>query len=265
MPKRALQTLSLGLLTYFVALLFYLPAVHVMPRLLPDEVKLQGIEGSLWSGTARNLIVTDLQLGGFSWDWHLLPLVTGRLEFGVKTDNDGAFDIDGTAAWNLWDDQLELQDLQGVLTPEFVLLQQLKPLQLQGRAEVRVQQLLWRQHEICTIRAQLDWSDAAVGVGTPVRLGFVKVLFDPAANGTLATLQGDGGELNLKGNVELDADLAYRVLLQLAPVMKLNKDAGTQLSLLGISPTNGGEWRYSGRVPGSSPAVVQVDGGKSAG
>jgi len=264
MPKNALQTFLLGFLTYLIALLFYLPAVHVAPRLLQEKVQLQGIEGSLWSGSARSLTAGDLELRQFSWDWHFLPLLTGRLGFGVATANDGAFDVAGTVAWNLWEQQWELQDVEGAVTAEFVLIQQLKPLQFEGRAKLHVQQLVWRHNEICNISAQVDWTDAAVGVGAPVRLGFVNVLFDPTANGSLATLQGSGGDVDLKGNIELDADLAYRVLLKMTPIVKLQKEVGTQLSLLGVSPTKGGEWRYSGRVPGSSPVAVQTDSGKSA-
>jgi len=246
MSPSLIKLVFIGVLTYLVGLLVYLPASWILPRLLPEEVALQGIEGRLWSGSASRLKVGDLQLQQLGWDWHLLPLLGGQLELMLGTQGPG-LDVKGVASWGLWSERLELQDVSAEVSSDY-LSQWLDPsFQLTGKLDVRLKQLQWQQNQLIAINGKASWADAGFGVNQAIGLGQLEAVFEPKFEGTQAKLQGDGGDLDLNGNVMLKADGDYQVVLRLLPQVKLNKSASSQLSLLGISPNGGGEWKYAGQ------------------
>lgn len=255
MTNRTFSVVLLGLMTYLVGLIPYLPAERVSTWLLPQSVQLRGVEGSVWSGRAHTLAIGGVPVRNVGWHWNFLPLFMGRVELVFASD-DTAFDIAGTATWGLLTEQLELTGVTGVVTAEFGPLRDLYPLQAAGRADVHLQRLTWRRQQQLQIDGRIDLAEIALGVGDRVRLGTVDLQFEPNTNGSRATIRGQGADLAVQGGIEIDPDASYRLTLQITPVGVARAEVAAQLGLLGLSATRGGEWQYAGRLPIAEPAVA---------
>lgn len=60
-----------------------LPASLITSR-LPPQVVLDGVAGSIWSGSAEHLTLQGSPLGTLTWDAHPAALLGGRLEYSIE-------------------------------------------------------------------------------------------------------------------------------------------------------------------------------------
>lgn len=68
---------------YLVAMLVMLPARVVYWFPLPDNVRLSQVSGSLWQGTAGQVVVDGIVLSNLSWDWQVSSVFLGELVVDV--------------------------------------------------------------------------------------------------------------------------------------------------------------------------------------
>jgi hypothetical protein len=76
--------LVVGLLTFIAGVILLFPARVAYQWLAPDGVSLGGIQGSIWSGTAREVNGGGLYLRDLRWRMRPLRLFTGKLGFDVE-------------------------------------------------------------------------------------------------------------------------------------------------------------------------------------
>lgn len=73
---------------YLFFLIINLPAHVVLSAMnLPKNVMLTSISGTVWSGKARQLRVSGIELGSLSWELHPLNLIIGELSADVSIVN----------------------------------------------------------------------------------------------------------------------------------------------------------------------------------
>lgn len=77
-------------IVFCVALVTSIPA-RMLDRIGGDAVRLSAASGTLWSGSARQVLIGGLQLGQTSWRTSALPLLLGRLTVNVDTELPGGF------------------------------------------------------------------------------------------------------------------------------------------------------------------------------
>jgi general secretion pathway protein N len=137
---RLQQLIAAGLAAFFVTVLASIPAGVVVRWLGPEWLRVSGISGSLWHGTARSIEAGGLRLGRTDWEllgWSvLLGRLSGRVEsrFGdgvasgdVAIRLGGGFDCTACryegALSNLWPVVAALRSVEGRMVAEIPTLQ----------------------------------------------------------------------------------------------------------------------------------------------
>lgn len=120
--KSWLGFVVIGIVAYLYFILSGFPAsvaykYIITPADRAHVVKLQGLSGTVWSGTAAEAKVAAISLGKLHWDMQLLTLFTGKLGLDVEIENDSNKLIAGIATG--LDGQLELDDVKGYPDPVF--------------------------------------------------------------------------------------------------------------------------------------------------
>lgn len=107
--------LAAGAATFLLFLVAFLPAT-VLPRALPPELGLEGLEGTVWRGSARDVAWRGQSLGGLRWSnrpWRLAAL---ELDYALRYEPPGGgVDLRLAASRG---GRLELSDLRGSLPVE---------------------------------------------------------------------------------------------------------------------------------------------------
>ncbi len=86
MKRRVIGLSLLGVAAYLVFALALLPARFVFAQfagLLPSEISLHGIQGTIWRGSAL-VSWHDITAGPVHWDMQALALFTGHLEAAIQ-------------------------------------------------------------------------------------------------------------------------------------------------------------------------------------
>jgi len=76
--------LVIGLLTFVAGTVLLFPARVAYQWFVPEGIQLGGIEGSIWSGSAREMSGGGMYLRDVQWRLHPLRLFTGKLGLGIE-------------------------------------------------------------------------------------------------------------------------------------------------------------------------------------
>ncbi len=188
-----------------------------LARRLPAGVELGGVDGTIWSGTARSLAVDGNPLGALAWScrpWRLLVLewscaVTMKPQGGEVTG-----DLSGNFGAEIVGEQIRGQvpiaAFEGVATPRGwtgTLELDVDQVRLVGRRPAAASGTMFRRG----LRAPgasaqpLGDFELVVGEGT---------VGSQSLNGRLRDL---GGPLHVRGSLELDPDGSYLLTGDAAP------------------------------------------------
>ena len=161
MPAKRLSLVMAGLALLVVSLVASAPA-RLLPRLLPaDQILVQGLEGSLWRGSASRALVAAgpgyVHLG--SLKWRLSPLSLLLLAPSLEVDSSwGDQRLSGRVT--LRDsDSFSLEAVEATASAD--LVRQFAPVALTGLVSAQVEHLVLREMFPVSGRGRLVWQDAA--------------------------------------------------------------------------------------------------------
>ena len=121
--------------------------------------------------------------------------------------------------------------------------------ELDGRIELLIDDWFFKQQLPESLRADVNWSDAALRSPTSATLGTVSVAIVPNANGHSAQIQNSGGQLSINGKVDVDKRGGYRADIRLKPSASAPADLDGTLGLLGRKGSDGSyRLRQNGRL-----------------
>lgn len=81
-------TLS-GVALFVIFMIAKLPAVQVIQRVdLPQNISVEGISGTIWTGAARKVTYNGLPISDVKWDLSFLPLLWGSVSVDLDAGND---------------------------------------------------------------------------------------------------------------------------------------------------------------------------------
>jgi general secretion pathway protein N len=205
-------TLGAGAYLAFVVALF--PAPVAYRWLAPEEVRLAGIEGTLWSGRAALGSVGDFGLHEIEWQlrpWSLL-LARASGEFQTRFA-DGVLSTRVSARLTT----VSLRDLRASL--RLSALRELLPLGgVRGFASADLAELELEQGWPTSAVGQLLVGELAVpsivpsGTGALIPMGNYRVTFaDASGSGLAGSFEDQGGPLEVAGSLRLNRDREYLI------------------------------------------------------
>ncbi len=236
---RIIGLLFLCLLAFVVTAVWKFPAAGVLPHVNIEPIKLSGVSGSIWSGSAQQITPPPpaLPINNANWKFKPATLLSGsagaEIDFEVLGGNgEGTVtrDLDGNIMVNDGKFRVPAANLEQFLpfpVAKFagVVLADIEELELENNLLKRTQ-------------GKIIWSNSAV---TSAMLGDFKlgqVAFDivPENGGELhlGKLSNKDGELELKGEISLDQKGNFKTDIQLKPTP--NTPAKLNGLLRGVGP-----------------------------
>lgn len=203
------------ILALMVALIWSAPAalVYAQFRERLQPIRLHGIEGSLWQGTASQMAYAATPLGPFAWKLTPFSLLSGKAQgelvltgkqIQAKTD---FLATQGQLLLNDAHAEFPASQLAPVLdTPSLALL---------GNISVDVQQLKIEQGVVTKADGVMQWTELGVSGAAEARLGSIQIDFTTRDDGMIEGRIFDlGGPLRVDGRLEFK-DQQFQAEIQL--------------------------------------------------
>lgn len=209
--------LALGVGAYLAFALSMLPAATAYRWLAPEEVRLAGVEGTVWSGSAALASAGPVSVRDLRWRLAALPLLMGRADGQVQARvGDGFVEGDVTAAPS---GRVEVRNLRAATS--IPAIAGLVPVltELQGQISAELARVVLRDGwplevvgdaRLAGLRVPLPisggWSDDLIPLGD-----YAVTFEDAGGEIVLARFQDTGGPLEASGTLSLDRAGRYRL------------------------------------------------------
>ena len=200
-----LQWIALALVALLVGILVTAPARLLLPLLPAEQVVVQGLQGSLWRGSAGAVLVRTssgfFHLGAV--DWRLSPLSLLTLSPGIHFNSEwGQQRLRGYARVS-GADSLTLDDFEGQLSAS--LAQRFAPVAIDGPLQIQLEALAVEDGLPVSAQGRVVWENATfVSRAGPQPLGTYVLLLDSPEDGVMeGEVQTLVGPLTAEGTAEL--------------------------------------------------------------
>lgn len=220
MPNRY-AWIALGIGAYLAFTLSTFPASAAYRWFAPPELRLSGIEGTVWSGRAALASAGRLPMQNLRWRVDALPLVTGRVTGRAQAGlAEGFIEADVAAGF---DGTVVLRGVQ--MSTSLEALSQALPLgDVRGHLAVMLERAVLRDGWPAALVGQARIAGLAAPAfapgarGGPIALGDYELTFEDAGGeGVLARFRDTGGPLEVAGSLTLDSQRSYRLDAEAAP------------------------------------------------
>ena len=244
--RRLLAYSLLGLLAYTVFLVVLCPASLLTEQLaqrLPG-FSAQNVQGSVVQGSAQSVkLSATVRLEAIAWRLRVLLLLLGRIEYTLQLTAP-ELNIRGVAGLG-FDRQLRITALNGQLPlPKAIALAGRPPPPLNGAMELEnVELRLDRNGRPLQAGGLIRLRNVQTSFGNPLSLGDFKLQLQTQSADIVASIQDQGGPLQLNGSLTLTPDNRYRFTAQAAPREQDNRELQQALNLLG-RPDGNGKWTF---------------------
>ena len=245
-PGRALAVLALWL----IFLLLTLPAQHLLGWFAGERIAAQGVDGTVWKGRAERLAVDGFAFGPLVWHLRPVALLAGRVEFQcfVQSGSGGGELRLGKSVFGA----IGVRDAQ-LTVPAALIGRQLRlPLvSLDGDFLIDLEEMQAADAWVEALRGRVSWQAARVLQPNPVPLGTLTMQLDMRDGQVVGVLADEGnGPLELSGELNIQANRAYRLDALLKPRAEADQQMRQALGLLGAPDAQGRyRLRYSGQFP----------------
>ena len=246
------RLLAVGILAFVFFLVARFPAGvawHIATPFLND-VRLSGVEGTLWNGRADALNIAGMELGSLRWRLRPSGLLWGEWRNAVHIEGSG-FDLEGdmgigvSGAWSGSD--LAFRGELDALIARFFPASMRPPMALDAALTGRLEEIVVTdsglealEGRVSATSVEIDGSDAPdLNVTLVSRDGGLEARIDP----------GDGNTPGLEGRVVLMPAGDYRLDLDIADPALAGERIGELVRALG-SQGGDGRWRinWEGRL-----------------
>ena len=240
-PKRLILA---GIATFVIGLVMTFPARVAYQWFAPGELKLSGISGSVWHGSAAQGYAGGVYLADVNWSIRPLALLTGKLEFASTSKLASGF-FDARIAVGIGG-SLTLSDVSGALTLD--TLAALLPLNgIEGDVRVQFENLVVKNGVPVEATGTLNIDNLVSRYLSPKRLGDYRADFKTHDDGIRGSVESISGILDLEGTIRLSRDRSYEFVGRVASKPSAPSSIGQQLQLLGSADSQGKrEFRIEG-------------------
>jgi general secretion pathway protein N len=250
MRRRA--ALMLGIGSYLLFLLLYFPAQQAMGLAsvmgLELPFRLDGTQGTLWSGEAGSLSYQGMPLGRISWHFKPAGLLLGRIGYQIEL-RDAGQEITGSVRTGLGGGY-RMEELTGLLEAERIpQLMGQGQIGMGGRLDLNQLDLAFDDGRISAAEKSIRWHDASLTSPVKVKLGDLQADLSNAEDGGVkAEIHDLSGPTGIKANANLAADGNFQFEGSVKPSSGSDPGLTTALQAFGASRPDGSfPVKYSGR------------------
>ncbi len=231
--KRAWPLLAIGAAAYLLVMVVTFPAARLVP-LLQRQVaglSLYTVTGSVFSGTAAQLVYQGLDFGQLTWQVRPAGLLLGRLEFHIEL-SDPANPGHANIAITPWGDVYG-RDVQLMLSPDRLVNHYSPvPVKTSGAMQLQIDTFKIAGGFPEDFTGLLNWEDGVVLDPLEIILGDVGMTLSSKEDLLVGSIV-EGGRLEAAGDIQLFADGRYQVNLRLMPDNEMSDETLTALEMVG--------------------------------
>lgn len=203
----SLRTLLVaGVLTLIAGIVIAFPARVAYQWVSPPGVALNGIEGTLWNGQAREATAGGIYLADLRWRFHPLALLTGHAEFAISaTPVSGSLQADVAAGA---DGSLRLSNVAAAM-PVSALDRIVAVSGLAGDINVRLERLTIDNGLPVEAVGTVDLANLVIRPLAPSPLGNFQATLETENGVVRGDVKDVAGVLDVSGKAELHPDRSY--------------------------------------------------------
>lgn len=246
MIKRARGLILLGVLTLIVSVVVAFPARVAYQMAASPLLTMGGIEGSIWSGKAREADAAGFYIRDLSWKLQPLQLLTGNAIFHVTANPVAGF-VDGNVGIS-FGGTVQLSDITGSIATHRLE----RPFRLQGvagDAHFRLDRVEVRAGRLVALDGTVEFPDLRIPAVGQNSLGSFKADFFTQNNGVAASIEDTDGVVDVAGSLQIDRDGAYVLTGVLAEKPQTPDNLRQQLAYLPKNDRDQQEIRVEGILP----------------
>ena len=236
----------IGAVTFFAGALLLFPARVAYDWFVPDTVRLNGIQGSVWNGKVIEGMAGGVYFTNLSWNFKPLALVTGKAVFDTSINTTGgpirmSFGVGPGGS-------LSMKDVVGNLSLS-AIHPALQANRINGMLNIQLQTLVVKNGWPTEIVGSVGVGNLVAGELGPDSLGNFRAEFTTDDNAIVGIVEDAGAVLNVNGTINLTDDRAYSLIGNVSPNNETPPGINQNLRFLGSPDQNGQrQFRFEGAL-----------------
>lgn len=233
------RLIIVGVLTLVAGLIMLFPARVAFNWFAPPEIRVSGISGTIWSGTASHATGGGLYVSNLQWRIQPLRLFTAKLAYAVS-GSPGAGSLEADLAFGIGGD-IYLTNMSA-----FVPLQSLEAASgvrgIGGTASAEFERLVFSNGLPVSAQGSIEVSDLVLPLVSQTSIGGYSAKFLTQEDGVVASVDDTDGVVDIiDGRLKLASDRNYEFFGRLATKPETPPQMRQQMQFLG-SPNDLGQY-----------------------
>lgn len=229
-----------AIISYFVFLIATIPAKPITELINNNTpANIQGVSGTLWSGSAHLISANNIQLKKTQWSFKPWKLLTGKIAIDTKThfSNNEITAETGTSFTGSY----FINNLSATISArEIARLAKLPLAQLDGTIVLDIKHAQWKPDALPLANGSIKWNNASVTVAETASLGNVNIVLSESDQQFLrATINNQGGDIKISGSAELVPEKNYTVDIKLLPTASASNNIKQSLGFFAQRQASG--------------------------
>lgn len=235
---------------FVVSAMAHLPAQFVIQYApLPGQLSINGVEGTVWQGSAQQVRWQGTSYGALNWQLNLTKVLTGSLEAQVRFGRGSDLSLQGRGVVGY--------DLNGLYAQNFIAAIPVEevskfaprlpvPLDLNGQVEVNLRSYRYAQPYCDSAQGSLVWNTQAVG--TPLAdlyLGPVIAQFSCQQNNIDVEGEQQSEQVESGFNAQFSGDRSFKASAWFKPLGEFPQALQQQLKWLPEQADSEGKYQFS--------------------
>jgi len=236
----------IGAVTFFAGALLLFPARVAYNWFVPDTVRLNGIQGSVWNGKVIEGTAGGVYFTNLTWNFKPLALLTGKAVFDTSINTTGgpirmSFGVGPGGS-------LSMKDVVGNLSLS-AIHPALQANRINGMLSIQLQSLVVKNGWPTEIVGSVGVGNLVAGELGPDSLGNFRAEFTTDDNAIVGIVEDAGAVLNVNGTINLTDDRAYSLIGFVSPNNETPQGINQNLRFLGSPDQNGQrQFRFEGAL-----------------
>ncbi|WP_133405268.1 type II secretion system protein N [Parashewanella tropica] len=251
---KRIKYLILGVMVYLIFLVVLMPASVVLRFVtLPPQVKINGVDGSIWHGSIDTVQAYGRQAEQVEWQIHPLSLLTGALNLDVNVGNRNSA-IYGKTNLTLTPSTVKVMDLMLQTDSQTVIGKARLPFrsEVAGEINLSVSEFAYGQPWCERLSGHLQLHNLEVNNQFgDFPFGSFRLGMDCDQGDVIVTTTEKDNQIGVSGRLWLKANAQVQLQAKIKPTNNMPANVRDNLNFLGQPDAQGAyPLTYSGRVPG---------------
>ena len=235
----------IGIIVFLIAMLAYIPA-SIAAKFLPQHIVANQFQGSLWNGSAANVVVDKMNYGSIKWELKSSCLLLLKLCASVKqhhADMESTFNLQMRRATEI--SNLLAHGNADILSP----LVKNYGISLSGKFDADMKAIQFDENGIRQLFGNMKFSALDVNGVLRLSMGNVDSEFEPMDDHTQININNNQGHVDLAGGIQLYNDMKYQLNMNVRANANSTEAVVNGLNYIGERQSDGSiDLRQSGKL-----------------